>query len=72
MKTTQKNKSGIRQLREWFRALVNYQINPRWISDPIAHRASRPAILGAESPREKKLNDEWCARFAATAGRAEK
>ena len=69
---TMKTKSGIRHLREWFRALVNYQLNPRWISDPVAHRAARPAILGAESERERKANDEICARFTATAGRAKK
>jgi len=67
MKTTT-NKSGIKQLRQWFRALVKYQFNPRWISDPVAHRAARPAILGAESERERRMNDEWCARFTAKAG----
>ena len=52
MKTTT-NKSGIKQLREWFKAFIRFQMSPRWISDPIAHRASRPVILGAESERER-------------------
>ena len=62
MKTT--NKSNIRHLRQWFRTMVNFQLNPRWLTDPIAHRAARPKILGAETEREQKVNDAICARFA--------
>ena len=65
MKTTPKNKSGIRQLREWFRALVDFQFNAGWITNPVVHRASRPKILGAESEREKRSNDLLCARWLA-------
>lgn len=65
MKTKHKNNSGIRHLRGWFRTLINFQLSPRWITDPVAHRKSRPGILGAESPKEKRINDEICARFTA-------
>ena len=54
-------------MREWFRSLVGYQLNSRWITDPIGHRASRPKILGPESERERRTNDAWCAKFAAKA-----
>jgi hypothetical protein len=72
MKTKRQTKPGIHHLREWFRTLVNFQFDPRWITNPVAHRASRPKILGAETEREKRTNDLLCARFTANAGRAKK
>ena len=63
MKTTPKNKPGIRSLRQWFRAMVDYQFSPLWVTDPIRHRAARPKILGAETPREKLQNDIACLKW---------
>src|SRR5580658_2801648 len=63
MKATTNNKSNIRELRQWFKTLLAYQLDPRWITDPTAQRNSRPAILGPEGQQEKLFNDQWCAKF---------
>jgi hypothetical protein len=57
------NKPDIRHLREWFKAMVAFQLSPEWISNPIRHRAARPKILGKETPREKLQNDIACLKW---------
>ena len=66
MKTqTATKKTNIQHLREWFRPLVKYQMNPLWNTDPLRHRANRPKILGDETDHEREINDKVCAQWLA-------
>ena len=44
-------------------AMAKFHFDPRWLKNPVAQRARRPKILGAESAREKSLSDKLCADY---------